>query len=186
MVCRDQVFNYKIPLALSPLNYSALIAFRSDDEQTGQSQCQPAQSPVKLSNSDTSVGKEPEIHEQKVKPEERILTNKALAVMEEESRNNESKKNMPLENNGIDEEKEEEQEKQNNLRKEDNPLEKELKELKGDHEKQHRSKDMVQRTNGIHPPYERSVSAGGSFFQGILQEADQLSPSPQRLLLQPC
>ena len=124
--------------------------------------------------------KEPEIHEQKVKPEERILTNKALAVMEEESRNNESKKNMPLENNGIDEEKEEEQEKQNNLRKEEDPLEKELKELKGDHEKQHRSKDMVQRTNGIHPPYERSVSAGGSFFQGILQEADQLLRAPEK------
>ena len=144
MVCRDQVLNYKIPLALSPLYYSALIAFRSDDEQTGQSQCQPAQSPVKLSNSDTSVGKKPEIHEQKVKPEERI------------------------------------QEKQNNLRKEENPLEKELKELKGDHAKQHRSKDMVERTNGIQPPYERAVSAGGSFFQGILQEADQLLRAPEK------
>ena len=56
MVCRKQVIDLKIPLF--PL--TALLAFRSDEEQNGQSQRLPAQPPMGLSD---DVKKESKIQE---------------------------------------------------------------------------------------------------------------------------
>ena len=152
MVCRKQVFDLKIPLF--PL--AELLTFRSDDEQTEQSQRLPAQSPM-MGLSD-NVKKEPEIqvHANSNAEESKLNNEKPL---EKENRAEENKSGKSTEGSGCfdtdQKENIEEMEKEKNRTKQEEPLEKTPKETLKNNEKEDQSKVVTERIIGdVKPPIE--------------------------------